>query len=233
MRRGPQRHSLHEVGFEKRTPKSRYVECIICGRHGGGLTVIGAAAWIFLDQSQLNGWQKDCMRAHVFECACGLFFPKKQAIATHVAQNRRWRNPGHGAMDQVSWEPIALRAALGVSHREEASDDLDDRLPGVLDVSGGEEAQAPQDVRRDDMAEEADRGDLTRPADGDSARRPCSQCWPGGLKYGILVECDRMVGIHSLGHTGKHHSKDHSMEWWGGKLTYEEEQMAALLREPS
>lgn len=108
--RWPQRHSLHEVGFEPRTSKSRYVECIVCRRHGGGLALRGEWAWGSLHD--LFGWQLDCMRPHTFECACGLFFPKTLALASHVAQNRRHGVPGHGRMDQVSWEPAFLRPLL-------------------------------------------------------------------------------------------------------------------------
>jgi len=59
---------------------------------------------------------------------------------------------------------------------------------------------------------------------------PCPQAWPGGLKHGILIECDRGVGKYSPGHSGKHRNREHHMEWWGGKLTADEEAMAQALR---
>lgn len=61
--------------------------------------------------------------------------------------------------------------------------------------------------------------------------KKCTQAWPGGLKYGLLVECDREVHDHAPGHTGKHISKGHRMEWWGGKLSPREEKQAQELRE--
>lgn len=92
-----------EYGFVQRTPRSLYVECKICGHSGGGVAVEGMTAEVFKAQGQLLRWQKNHMRPHRFFCACGLAFINLQSLGTHVAANRRHRNPGHGSMERVGW----------------------------------------------------------------------------------------------------------------------------------
>lgn len=52
----------------------------------------------------------------------------------------------------------------------------------------------------------------------------CPQAWHGGLPAGLLVEC-----IYEVKHRGWH--RDGNGLSWGGKLTAEEKQKAAALRE--
>jgi hypothetical protein len=92
-----------DYGFERVTERSRYVECIICGRHGGGFAVSGITAVLFKEQGQLNRWQRDCLKPHVYMCSCGKAFPKPLALASHCAQNRRHSVPGHGSMERVGY----------------------------------------------------------------------------------------------------------------------------------
>ncbi len=60
---------------------------------------------------------------------------------------------------------------------------------------------------------------------------PCLQAWPSGLKYGILTECTRQLRTNQIAHSGKHTNRERRIEWWGGKLSPEEEAMATKLRE--
>lgn len=87
-----------DVGFQRPTERSRYVECVICHHSGGGRTGTYTDAENGRFSSQ---WQYDHSKPHLFECVCGVWFHKSQALGAHVSSNRRWRNPGHGRMDRV------------------------------------------------------------------------------------------------------------------------------------
>jgi hypothetical protein len=88
-------------GFTHRTPRSRYVECIVCGRSGAGWTTATLTPPVPLPQTGFYRWQRKCMVEHTWECACGIFFPSQQALAVHVVKNWQYHKPGHGRMDRV------------------------------------------------------------------------------------------------------------------------------------
>ena len=95
------------------------------------------------------------------------------------------------------------------------------RAKGLVDIANDILASAP--VTRNVALT------LVKPPTG--KKKSCTQAWPGGLKHGILIECDRLVNEFAPGHPGKHGNKAEHMEWWGGRLSPVEEVMAQKLRE--
>lgn len=62
-----------ELGFER--SGRLYVACVMCGHKGGGVPVVGRAAFIFRDQGQLLHWQRKHLKPHIYLCVCGKAHP--------------------------------------------------------------------------------------------------------------------------------------------------------------
>ncbi len=94
-----------DIRFERRSAQgaSYLVRCLLCDATGMGAS--GSYEDV-LRAGPPYGWQARCMNAHIYGCACGLYFVTMQQCGAHVAANRRWRNAGHGRLDQPAHDPI-------------------------------------------------------------------------------------------------------------------------------